>query len=194
MTGRKLIKLFTDHLMCRSFRSMNWLDWAIIALLSLAAFKGFSRGFIVEVAALLALVLGIWAGIHFSDRVVEMIGLGPKNAAIAFVITFVVVLLAVHLLAKLLTTVVDIAQLGLPNKLAGVAFGSLRKLFTISVALNLLAGYSAEAQPSEAVREGSTLYSSARAFAPLFLPVLGETKWVQRAVDAVKEEVGGALQ
>lgn len=173
---------------------MNWLDWLIIALLCLAAFKGFSRGLIVEVAALVALILGIWAGIHFSDRVVEMIGLGPKNAAVAFVITFVVVLLAVHLLAKLLTTMIDIAQLGLPNKLAGVLFGALRKLFTISVALNLLAGYSTEAQPSETVREGSKLYTPVRAFAPMFLPVLAETKWVKRAVDAVKEEVGGALE
>mgnify|MGYP003381739413 FL=1 len=173
---------------------MNWLDWLIIALLCLGALKGFSRGFIVEVAALAAMVLGIWAGIHFSDRVVEMIGLGPKNAAVAFVITFVVILVAVHLLAKLLTTMIDVAQLGLPNKLAGVLFGALRKLFTISVVLNLLAGYSEEAQPSITVREGSTLYPPTRAFAPLIVPVLGETKWVQRALDVVKEEVGGALQ
>lgn len=178
----------------RSFHRMNWLDWLIIALLCLGAFKGFSRGFIVEVAALVALVLGIWAGIHFSDRVVEMIGLAPKNAAVAFVITFVVILVAVHLLAKLLTTMIDIAQLGLPNKLAGVLFGALRKLFTLSVVLNLLAGYSAEAQPSIAVREGSTLYAPSRAFAPLIVPVMGETKWVQRAMDVVKDEVGGALQ
>jgi len=173
---------------------MNWLDWLIVVLLCLGAFKGFSRGLIVEMAALVALVLGIWAGIHFSDRVVEMIGLGPKNAAVAFLITFVVVLVAVHLLAKLLTTMIDIAQLGLPNKLAGVLFGALRKLFTISVVLNLLAGYSAEAQPSDVVREGSKLYAPVRAFAPLLVPVLGETKWVQRAMDVVKEEVGGALK
>lgn len=87
------------------------------------------------------------------------------------------ILVAVHLLAKLLTTMIDIAR-GLPNKLAGVLFGALRKLFTLSVVLNLLAGYSAEAQPSIAVREGSTLYAPSRAFAPLIVPVMGETEWI----------------
>lgn len=177
----------------RSFHRMNWLDYAIIALLCFAAFKGYSRGLIVEVGALVAVVLGIWAGIHFSDKVVETIGLEPKGAAVAFLITFVVVLVAVHLLARLLTTMIDIAQLGLPNKLAGVLFGALRKVFVISVALNLLAGYSAESQPTESVRKESVLYEPVRVIAPLVLPVLGETKWVNRAVETIKEEVEGVM-
>ena len=61
---------------------MNWLDWTLIALIAFAAVKGFSRGFIVEVCSLLALVLGIWAGIHFSDRVAEAIGLETKSSAV----------------------------------------------------------------------------------------------------------------
>jgi hypothetical protein len=72
------------------------------------------------------------------------------------------VLLVIHLLARFLTTLVDIAQLSLPNKLAGVLFGAVRALFTLSVAFNLFMGYSDGAIPPAKAREASTLYSPGR--------------------------------
>lgn len=168
---------------------MNWLDWALLALIALAAIKGFSRGFIVELASLVALIAGIWAGIHVSDRVADAIGLETKSSAATFLVTFLIVLVGVHLIARFLTTLIDIAQLSLPNKLAGVAFGALRSAFSLSIMLNLLAGYSANELPPEAARKGSTLDDPVRAFAPLVVPALGETKWLQHAVDELKEGV-----
>jgi membrane protein required for colicin V production len=168
---------------------MNWLDWVLVALLALAALKGFSRGFIVEVGSLVALVGGVWAGIHLSDRVVDAIGLDTKSAAVAFLVTFLLVLAGVHLLAKGLTTVVDIAQLSLPNKVAGVVFGVLRSVFTISIVLNLMAGSSDGSLPPEKVRDGSTLYAPLRTCAPFVVPALGETKWLAQAMDRVQEEI-----
>jgi len=168
---------------------MNWLDWAVVALVAFAAIKGFSRGFVVEVCSLLALVLGIWAGIHFSDRVAEAIGLETQSAAIAFLVTFLIVLVGVHLFARFLTTLIDIAQLSLPNKIIGVLFGALRQVFTLSIALNLLAGYSGDALPPTKARVDSTFYDPVKAFAPLIIPALGQTKWLKRALDEVKAGV-----
>ncbi len=168
---------------------MNWLDWTLLALVTFAAIKGFARGFIVEICSLLALVLGIWAGIHFSDRVAEAIGLETKSAAIAFLATFLIVLVGVHLLARFLTTLVDIAQLSLPNKIAGVLFGALRQVFTLSIALNLLAGYSGDTLPPAKARTDSMLYDPAKALAPLVIPALGQTKWLKHALDEVQEGV-----
>lgn len=172
---------------------MNWLDWCIIALATFAGVKGFMRGFIVELASLVALIAAIWAGIHLSERVAEATGLGTENAAIAFLVTFLIVLLAVHLLARFLTTVVDIAQLSLPNKLAGVFFGILRALFAISVSLNLIVGYSEGELPPLEVREASSLYTPVRAFAPLVVPALEGTKWVKRAVEEIKDGIEEAI-
>ena len=167
---------------------MNWLDWVLLAVFAFAAFKGFSRGFIVEVGSLVALVAGIWAGVHVSDRVVDAIGLETESAALAFFVTFLLVLLAVHLLAKLLTAMVDIAQLSLPNKLAGTVFGVVRSAFTMSIALNLLAGFSEGSMPPTKARDGSKLFGPVRAFAPLVIPSLGETKWLVQAMDRIQEE------
>lgn len=172
---------------------MNWLDWTIIALAAYAAVKGFSRGFVVEVASLVALVVGAWVAMHFSDRVVEAIGLGTKNGAIAFLLTFILVVVAVHFLARFLTTLMDIAQLSFPNKAAGVLFGALRSAFTLSIALNLLAGYSDDTLPPREAREASVLYEPVRAFAPLIVPALSGAKWVKRAVEDVQKGVNDLI-
>ena len=54
---------------------MNWLDLLILALLALAAFKGFQRGFIVELLSLVALVAGIWVASRFSEKVTTALGI-----------------------------------------------------------------------------------------------------------------------
>lgn len=173
---------------------MNWLDWLLLALVAMAAFKGFSRGFIVEVASLLALVLGIWVAARFSLQVGEAVGLDADKDALAFLLTFLMVLVGVHLLARFLTTLIDLAQLGLPNKLAGTLFGAFRAVFTLSIALNLLLGWSQDAFPPREARIASTLHDPVRSVAPLVVPALGETKWVKEALERVQEEASNLLE
>jgi membrane protein required for colicin V production len=182
-----------DRRRSRKFAAMNWLDWFLAAALAIAAVKGFIRGFIIEVCALLGFVAGVWLAVLFSDRVGEALGLGADRTAIAFVVTLVGVVLLVHLLGKGLTKAVDIAQLGLPNKLAGGLFGALRSAFMLSVLLNLLAGWSDGTMPSRDAREGSGLHDPLRAMAPLVLPALGRTEWVGDAARRLREEVDGLL-
>ncbi|MBK9176313.1 MAG: CvpA family protein [Flavobacteriales bacterium] len=166
---------------------MNWLDIVLFLVLAGAAWKGFRRGFLIELASLLGLVLGIWVGVHFSDRVTAALDLEVKHAAVAFLITFVLVLLLVLLLGHLLTKLMDIAQLSLPNKVAGIAFGVLRSAFALSIALNLLLGFSDGAFPPEQVRKGSSLFSPMRSFAPMVVPQLEETKWLKQVKQAAEE-------
>jgi membrane protein required for colicin V production len=139
------------------------------------------------------MVLGIWVAARYSARVAEAIGLGADNEALSFLATFVLVLLAVHLLARVLTTMIDLVQLELPNKLAGIAFGVLRSVFTVSIVCNLLMGWSSGSMPSREAREGSALFGPVRAAAPLVLPALGETKWVKDVLDQLKEETDQLL-
>lgn len=180
---------------CSAFlRPMNWLDWMIIAVVAYAALRGFMRGFLVELASLVGIAAGVWVALHFSEQVSTAIGLGTKNAAIAFLITLLVVVVAVHFLARFLTTLVDVAQLGLPNKLGGLFLGALRTVFMLSVAFNMVVGYTGGELPPSEAREGSTLFVPVEAFAPFFIPAVGGTKWVQRAVDRVQQEAEGLLK
>ena len=80
--------------------AMNWLDWTLVALLGTAAVRGFFRGFVVEIASLLAVILGIWVAARYNARVAGWIGLDTHHEVISFIITFIAILILVHLLAK----------------------------------------------------------------------------------------------
>lgn len=174
---------------------MNWLDLLLLILLGAAAAKGFFRGFIVEVCSLLGLVVGIWAGIHMNARVSDWMDFDAGSELVSFLVVFIAVALAAHLIGKGLTKVIDVAQLSLPNKLAGVLFGGLRAAFVLSVLMNLtlaLAKHYERFTPSETTLKGSSLFEPLRAFAPAVLPALEDTKWLQRALDLVAKEVDEA--
>ena len=166
---------------------MNWLDLVLLAILAVAAVKGFMRGFIIEVCSLLGFVLGIWAGVHLNGRVALWLGLDGDQEVLTFIVVFIVVLLLAHLIGKGLTRVIDIAQLALPNKLAGIAFGVLRSAFVLSVLLNILLAKEASSWPPDRkARESSVVYGPLRAFAPMVVPALADTKWVKKAMEELK--------
>lgn len=174
---------------------MNWLDIGLLVWLGIGAFKGFRNGFIIELCALIGLLLGIWGAVHFSDRVSEWCGWGEDKTVIAFLVTMLLVMFLVHLGAKALTKAIDIAQLSLPNKVAGIVFGVVRMAFLASVLLNAVPVSSwGGSTPSKEVMQRSALYEPVRAFAPMLVPALGGTKWVKRTIERMKEEGGKLME
>jgi len=53
---------------------MNYFDIIIIAPLLWGAYKGFKKGFIIEIASLIALFFGIYGGIKFSSISANYLG------------------------------------------------------------------------------------------------------------------------
>ncbi|MCK5906820.1 MAG: CvpA family protein, partial [Flavobacteriales bacterium] len=45
----------------------NYIDLVLGGILVYGAIKGLMKGLIVEIAGLLALIIGVWGAIHFSD-------------------------------------------------------------------------------------------------------------------------------
>ncbi len=170
---------------------MNWLDWLLLAVLAFAAVRGFLRGFVVEIASLVALVLGIWVASRYNSAVARWIGMDTAHEVVSFLVTFVGVLVVVHLLAKVITKAMDMAQLGLPNKVAGLFFGMVRSAFVLSVALNILTARTELLGLSPDTLQRSRLYAPLRAFAPLLVPALGNSDWLAKAVGALKDHTPG---
>ena len=119
---------------------MNIIDIILGSLLLFGLIRGLFKGLFVEVASLLALVLGIFGAIHFSyfaagfletkfDWDESMLNI------VAFAITFVVIVLAIGLAGKALTKLADFAALGLLNRFLGAAFGLLKVGLILSVIL-----------------------------------------------------------
>lgn len=110
---------------------MSFLDIVLGLLLGYGLYKGLKNGIFVEIASLIALIAGIFGAIHFSYIAGNYLHQNMQwderyiNIA-AFIITFVVIVLVVHLAGKFLTKIADFAMLGLLNKIAGGIFGALK--------------------------------------------------------------------
>jgi len=121
---------------------MNYIDLILGIILILAAIQGFRQGFIVELASLAALILGIWGAMHFSDWTADFITdiTGYKSnhlSTIAFVVTFIAIVILIHVLGKVLDTAVKAVALGFLNRLAGIIFGVLKTSVILSIFLLL---------------------------------------------------------
>ncbi|MDR1414996.1 MAG: CvpA family protein [Odoribacteraceae bacterium] len=121
---------------------MNYLDIILLIPLLYGAARGISRGLVVEIATLLALVLGVYLALRCSDpaRVIlqEYMMIPPQYSYyVAFAIIFLVVVIVIHLLGKLLTKLLNVIALGLLNRLLGTLFGVLKMTIVVCALLFL---------------------------------------------------------
>lgn len=118
---------------------MNVIDIVILIILVIAFVRGVIKGLFVEIAGILALILGIYAAINYSYKIAFYVKQtivdwsDQTYRVIAFVLTFLLVVLLVIFIGKLLTKLADITALGLVNKLLGGVFGVLKIGLILSV-------------------------------------------------------------
>ena len=103
---------------------MSFLYIVLGVILVVGLFKGIKNGLFVELASLISLILGIYIAIKFSFLARIMLSgfvhWNPKTIQIiAFIVTFPVVVVAISLLAKFLTSVANFAKLGVINQFGG---------------------------------------------------------------------------
>ncbi|WP_339707672.1 CvpA family protein [uncultured Kriegella sp.] len=110
---------------------MGFLDIILGLLLLYGLWRGLKNGLFVEIASIIALIAGIYGAIHFSyyagDYLAQNMDWEERYINIAaFVITFIGIVMVVHIAGKFLTKIADFAMLGLLNKVAGGIFGALK--------------------------------------------------------------------
>jgi membrane protein required for colicin V production len=149
---------------------MNIIDIIILIPMAWLAYTGFKKGFIIGVASLLALILGIYAALYFSGIVADFLS-GSLNVKtdylpiISFIVTFIGVVILIHFLGKLLEKLINLVALGFLNKLAGAVFGVLKAAIFLSVIILVINHFNAKII-SEEKRESSFLYNPVSEIAP----------------------------
>mgnify|MGYP003564049124 CR=1 FL=1 len=121
---------------------MGFLDIILCALLVFAFYKGVINGLFVELASLISLLLGIYFAIKFSFIMKEIlmgfVKWNPNTIQIvAFALTFIVVVIGIHLLGKFLTGIANFAFLGWLNKLGGGFFRVLKTVLIVSIVFSV---------------------------------------------------------
>ncbi len=155
---------------------MSVLDIALLVLLILGLVRGFSRGFFVEVASLVALIAGVYGAFHFSNFagsfLKDRVDWNENTINIAaFAITFIIIVLVIALAGKALTKIADFAMLGLLNKLLGALFGGLKVALILSIILIVLEKLHANILfVKKADQESSVLYNPVKSLIPTIFP------------------------
>jgi len=157
---------------------MNYIDIVFSLLLIVAAIQGFRKGFIIELASLAALVLGIWGGIKLSDFTAGFItkhtGYQSEHLSIiAFVVTFIIIIILVHIMGKMLDNVVKAVFLGFLNRLAGIIFGVLKAAVILSIFLLLFDSVDENVHilPTKQKKE-SKIYTPMKQLVPTLFPFI----------------------
>ena len=119
---------------------MGFLDIILAMLLAYGLYKGLKNGFFIEIASLVALIAGLFGAIHFSyivgNYISERFDWEEQYInLIAFIITFVIIVLLIHMLGKFLSKVTDFTLLGILNKIAGGIFGALKTAVIVGALL-----------------------------------------------------------
>jgi membrane protein required for colicin V production len=159
---------------------MNTLDIILSVILLLFSIGGYKQGFIIGIATLAGLFLGIWAAVHFSGYTAHFLKdivhmHSTHMVLVSFLFTFLGALILVFLLGKILETFIKVIALGLVNRMAGVIFGILKGCLIISAFLYLLLSIDTGGHVlSIKQREESKLYKPIAWIFPAILPIVKE--------------------
>ena len=161
---------------------MNYIDIIIAIPLIWGLYQGFSKGLIISAASLAALVLGVYGAIKFSHitsfYLINNFDLSDKYLPIiAFAVTFVAIVVLVHMLAKMLDKLVKAVALGFVNRITGMAFNVIKYAFLISIVIGIFEGFDKKMNfiPKD-MKEQSLLYEPLSAIAPIIFPYLNFEK------------------
>ena len=155
---------------------INIIDIILVCFIGFGVVKGLFKGLFVEVASLLALFLGAYGAIYFSNFTVELLSTNldwPKRTIglTAFVLTFITIVLAVTIAGKALTKFASFAALGALNRILGGLFGGLKMALIASAILFALNSFNVSLSiVSEDKVQASVLYESVQSLAPKILP------------------------
>ena len=160
---------------------MNFIDIIFFILLIYAAWRGFKKGFIIELFTFLALFIGLYAGIHFSDIAAG----GLKNTfnissdylpTISFTIVFLIVGAMVYFGGKALEKAVSVVQLSLANKFLGVFFSMLKMTFIFGGIILLAESYDEKGDfVSEETKKASLTYYPAKKIVTVCIPAFEQS-------------------
>jgi membrane protein required for colicin V production len=159
---------------------MNYIDMFIMVLLVYAVFRGLTRGLVLQLASLAALIAGIYIALKFSGFTARFL---IKHWAmdyeylymVSLAITFTLVFILIHILGNMLDKVVQTSQLSFINKLAGAFFNICKVMLIMGVLLLFIDRLDQRINllPKKA-REGSFFYKPVTSITLLLFPSLGE--------------------
>lgn len=126
---------------------MEIIDIVIIAILAIGFVRGLKNGFARELGGVLGIILGVYLAMNFAGKTIDLLDIKSKYAyEIGFVVTLVGVIIAVALLARILTKFLEMLGLDGVNKIFGGVLSVITYILVMSILLEILESFNSKSQ------------------------------------------------
>ena len=110
----------------------------LVAIFLFAAYKGFQKGFLLEIVSLLAFFLAVLGGFKLLDFGIGLLepyrdSLGGFLPIAAFILVFVAILVVLNVVGRVFKKIIDLTLLGSFDSLAGALLGIFKMALFVSV-------------------------------------------------------------
>jgi membrane protein required for colicin V production len=174
---------------------MNYLDIIIAVSLLYGLIKGFSNGLVKEVTSLLALFIGVYVAINFSEylepKFIDILdGYQEFVPVLAFGILFLVSVLCIKALGFIIDKLTKALALGIFSRVLGGVFGVLKVVVIFSFLLFFFIDYNLV---NKQAKEDSVLFEPLADLAKTITPKLKKHQTILDKIDKetkrVKEKI-----
>lgn len=168
-------------------------DLVVIVAGVLAFIRGVRRGLIGELAGLVALVVGVYGAARFSPVTEEVLSpylAGYPTRLIAFAVTLVVIVAAVHVVSAVATRLAKAMSLSVPNRILGGLFCAAKVLLVFSCFIGLANRFAPHGSLlTDEEKDGLVSYRFVEALAEYAFPYIDQgVAAVREAVDDVRQQ------
>jgi membrane protein required for colicin V production len=168
---------------------MKIVDVIILIAVVWFAIKGFRKGFINGIFSFLALVIGGWATVYFTDYTCSLFHWNSETKwLLAAGITFVVVVVAVLIIGKLCKSLFNFILPAIFDKLLGLILGAGKVLLFFGILFYLISHIDTNARIITAdSKRNSFFYTPSVTVAKVLLPQFGKIKKSKLFSDETKK-------
>ena len=169
---------------------MNYLDIIIAVPLLYGLIKGFSNGLVKEVTSLLALFIGVYVAINFSEHLEPKFinildGYHEFVPVLAFGVLFLVSVLCVNGIGFVIDKLSKVLALGIFSRLFGGVFGFLKVVVIFSFLLFVITDYNLV---NKQTKEDSVLFEPLTDVARIITPQLKKHQSILDKIDKEAEK------
>ena len=172
---------------------MSTIDIIILILLAIGAYSGYKQGLFIGLLSIVAFFIGIVLAFKFmhwgADRLAERVeSLTFMLPFISFIIIFLIVTVAIRILAFMVKQALDLTILGTFDNFAGAVLGLFK--WAVMISLLIWVGTSFEYKVPDSWVENSVIYPSITPIAPALVSLLDAyTPIIDQSIKAIKELV-----
>jgi len=170
---------------------MNYLDIIIAVPLLYGLIKGFSNGLVKEVTSLLALLIGVYVAINFSEylepKFINILdGYHEFVPVLAFGVLFLVSVLCIKALGFIVDKLTKALALGIFSRLFGGVFGFLKVVVIFSFLLFVITDYNLV---NKQTKEDSVLFEPLSDISRIITPQLKKHQSILDKIDKGTKKV-----